>query len=67
VNEIVVKGRGLKEPRCSLQRRPDGVVVRLDDDANPEFWVEILLPNNVTTEEGVSLRLTVQKPEGGAA
>lgn len=36
-----VDGRLLKRPVCQLIPTADGLTVRVDDDANPEFWCEV--------------------------
>src|SRR5690349_10556834 len=38
-----VNGRLIRQPVCSLIPTADGLTVRVDDDANPEFWCEVFI------------------------
>lgn len=44
VPEMTVKGRGLKAPYARWTAYPNEVVVRIDDSANHETWVEVRIP-----------------------
>jgi hypothetical protein len=37
-------GRNLRRPVVDLRRDGDQVFIRIDDDARPEFWVEVIVP-----------------------
>jgi hypothetical protein len=37
-------GRHLRKPVVDLRRDGDVVVIRIDDDANSAFWVEVIVP-----------------------
>lgn len=45
-----VIGRGLKEPRLTIDVLPDVTVLRVDDNANPEFWLEVQLTPRALVE-----------------
>lgn len=36
-----VNGRGLRKPRVQIITTDSGARFRVDDDANPEFWLEV--------------------------
>lgn len=38
-----VKGRLIRKPVVQIKPSADGVLIRVDDDANPEFWLEVRL------------------------
>ena len=40
---MTVSGGMLKAPVFSFRANPDGIVIRIDDDANPEYWHEVSL------------------------
>jgi len=39
----VVTGRLIKQPITTIDIAGECVRIRVDDDANPEFWLEVLL------------------------
>jgi len=41
--EIPCAGRGLRKPVVQLQPGHRGLVIRVDDDDNPEFWLELCI------------------------
>lgn len=41
---ITLKGRGLTTPTCQLTITAHALVLRVDDDTNPEFWLEAFIP-----------------------
>lgn len=41
---IPVTGRGLKEGQVSFQATSEGLVIRVDDTGNDEFWLQIVCP-----------------------
>jgi hypothetical protein len=43
--DLQVTGRGKLTAVAHVSK--DGVVIRLDDDANPEFWAEVRLGDGV--------------------
>ena len=43
---IPVSGRGLKQGQVSFQPTSDGLVVRVEDTGNAEFWLQIVCPES---------------------
>lgn len=41
---LEINGRGLKQGIVSVNPSAAGLVIRADDNGNPEFWVEVRLP-----------------------
>ncbi len=58
MNEIQVCGR-LRKPRAAANVYPTHVVIRVDDAANDEFWLDICLTKEQLTE---LLRQVEQEP-----
>jgi len=46
-NGVVVAGRGLRAPVLDVVNGGAGVTLRVDDDEQPEFWLEIKVPTDV--------------------
>lgn len=45
LDDIQVRGRSIRQPVLTVTGEPSSrlVTVRLDDDANPAFWLELVL------------------------
>jgi len=43
VEDVRIRGRGWQAPAITVETLPDGIRLRLDDELDPEIWMELTL------------------------